>query len=71
MFLDYYLDNKTSKRFFLSNPNGIDNSYHILFFFSTGSTASSNGGRIIGLRPVITMKNVKMTKDGCVWIIND
>ena len=55
------MDNKKEKSFFVSNPSNIKSAYHILIF---------NGSRTTGLRPVITMKNVNMTKDGCVWLIN-
>lgn len=68
---DYTLDNKKVKSYFLSNPSSITSSYHILAFMSSGGTISSNGARIAGLRPVISMKNVNMTKEDCVWIIND
>ena len=64
------MDNKKAKSFFVSNPSNIESSYHILVFNSSGTLSSSNGSRTTGLRPVITMKNVNMTKDGCVWIIN-
>ena len=67
---DYSMDNKKAKSFFVSNPSNIESSYHILVFNSSGTLSSSNGSRTTGLRPVITMKNVNMTKDGCVWIIN-
>ena len=67
---DYSMDNKKAKSFFVSNPSNIESSYHILVFNSSGTLNSSNGSRTTGLRPVITMKNVNMTKDGCVWIIN-
>lgn len=68
---DYILDNQKLKFFFLSNPSAITSSYHILYFSSSGNVGSSNGSRTTGLRPVITMNNVNMTKDGCVWLIND
>ena len=68
---DYFLDNSRGKNYFLANPNGITSSYHIPFISSTGTVGSSNGGRTVGLRPVITMQNVNMTKNGCVWIINE
>lgn len=67
---DYSMDNKKAKSFFVSNPSNIESSYHILVFNSSGTLSSSNGSRTTGLRPVITMKNVNMTKDGCVWFIN-
>lgn len=67
---DYSMDNKKAKSFFVSNPSNIESSYHILIFNSSGTLSSSNGSRTTGLRPVITMKNVNMTKDGCVWFIN-
>ena len=67
---DYSMDNKKEKSFFVSNPSNIKSAYHILIFKSSGTLNSSNGSRTTGLRPVITMKNVNMTKDGCVWLIN-
>lgn len=68
---DYYIDNKKAKAYFLSNPSHITSSYHILVFMSSGSTNTSNGARTAGLRPIITMKNVNMAKEGCVWTIKD
>lgn len=68
---DYYLDNKNAKRYFFANPSSAKSSYHILALKSNGEIYTSNGGRLEGLRPVISMKNVNMEKDGCVWIIKD
>lgn len=68
---DYNLDNNKVKSFFLSNPSSITSFYHILVYMSSGTTNSSNGARTSGLRPIITMQNVNMEKEGCVWIIKD
>ena len=68
---DYYLDNNKTKMYLLANLTQTQVFYHLPWFFSNGTLSSTNGGRRNGLRPVITMKNVNMTKNGCVWIIND
>ena len=66
---DYDTDNRVTKIYYLSNPCYIDTTYHMRGVKSNGSAHTSNGGREAGLRPVITMKNVNMIKNGYIWKI--
>ena len=68
---DYYPDNKETKRYFIANLTSNQSFYHLPWIQSNGTVGTTNGGRRQGVRPVISMKNVNMTKDGCVWIINE
>lgn len=68
---DYYPDNKETKRYFIANLTSNQSFYHLPWIQSNGTVGTTNGGRRQGVRPIISMKNVNMTKDGCVWIINE
>ena len=61
---DYTIDPYINHRsFFIANPTTIGSYYHIAYINRNGSTGTTNGGRKQGLRPVISMQNVNLTKD--------